>query len=137
MGEEYDLGKLVLRTPDGKEVEWNGITETTIDPGSDNQKYDGIFAHLEEASSMSFEIEGRVSRFGWMWMLLGNKGLVKRAIRWYERLRRTELKQGIRLGNKLDLAVQCAKHKSNNGKRYRQPHIYCYTFRMERNDESL
>ena len=134
MGEEFDLGKLILMTPDGKSVEWNGIQSVSIVPDAEvNHEENKFYAALKASDTIECSMEAQISKIGWLTILLGaNKRMIRRALRWYEWLRRQELKGKITIGNKLDLAAQCAQFKSNNGKRAGRMHTYVYTVRMER-----
>lgn len=136
MGEELEMGKLFLRTPDGKMIEWNGIQEVKVVTGSEvDHEENKTYATLNMSDSIEFECDVHISRESWFWIFLGKKRLVRRALRWYERLRRQEVKGKLIIGNKLDLAAQCARWKSNNGKRAHQRHtLYTYTIRLERED---
>ena len=135
MGEEFEMGKLFLKTPDGEMVEWNGIQEVKVVTGSEvDHEENKIYATLNMSDSMEFECEGHLTKAGYFWLMLGNKRLVRRAYRWYERLRRFEVQGKLHFSNSLDLAAQCARWKSNNGKRAHQLHTYTYTLRLERED---
>lgn len=135
MGEEFEMGKLFLRTPDGQMVEWNGIQEVKVVTGSEvDNEADKIYATLNMSDSIEFECKGQLTKDSYFWLMLGNKRLVRRALRWYEWLRRQEVKGKLVIGNKLDLAAQCARFKSNNGKHAHRLHTYTYTLRLERED---
>ena len=134
MGEEFDLDKMILMAPDGRSFEWNGIQNITIAKDSDaNHEENKIYAALKTSDTIECSIEAQISKIGWFTILLGaNKRMIRRALRWYEWLRRQEIKGKMTIGNKLDLAAQCAQFKSNNGKRAGRMHTYVYTIRMER-----
>ena len=137
MGEEYELlSNLILQTPDGKQIHWDGLTTATIIPEESEERSDEIYATIKNTESFEFECEAHISRKNWLMFLVGdNKRMIRRALRWYEWLRRQEVKGNLKIGNRLDLAAQCARFKRNNGKNAGpRNHIYSYWIRMERVD---
>ena len=140
-GFEFGIGNLILKSSDGKEVKWDGLSTATLVPeetdvtgscidGEENK----VYATLKNTESFEFECEARISRKSLLLFLVGdNKRMIRRALRWYEKLRRMELKGKAKFGNRLGLAAQYARFKENNRK-HKTPHIYTYWFRMERED---
>lgn len=136
MGEEdYSTGlkHFVLTTADGHSVDWEGFTEIQVTGSEVDHEENKVYAVLDNTASMSFEINGYISRKAMLLFLVGdNKRAIRRALRWYEKLRRQEIKGKYKFDNKLNLAAKCARFKRNNGKRGNHPHIYQYTIRTER-----
>lgn len=131
MGEELEFSSFILRGPDGKEYEWNGLTTATIISDEDNKQY----ADIRNTETMEFSCEAHTSRKTVLLFLVGyGKRTIRRALRWDEKLRRMEIKNKVKFGDRLYLAAECARFKGNNRKR-KIPHFYTYWFRMEREDD--
>ncbi len=136
MGEEYELSNLILQTPDGKQIHWDGLTTATIVPEESEERSDELYATIKNTESFEFECEVHISRKSLLLFLVGdNKRMIRRALRWNEKLRRLEIKSGCcKIGNRLDLAAQAAQFKGNNGKHAGHNHIFTYTLRFEREE---
>ncbi|MDT3386692.1 MAG: hypothetical protein LIR46_02860 [Bacteroidota bacterium] len=131
MGEELETGKLYLKTPDGQMVEWNGLENAQLITGSEvDHEENKIYGIINRNDSMEFECEAKITRQSWLTIMFGgNRRMIRRALRWYERLRRMELKHNVKLSNRFDHAAQCACFKANN-KKPKTPHVYTYWFMM-------
>ena len=92
MGEELEnvLTSYMLYGPDGKRIEFDGLPTAEFVPEQEKDLKDSeTYTAIKNTDTMEFTIEGSFTRAGYFMFVLGNnKRLIRRAFRWYEKLRR-------------------------------------------------
>lgn len=115
MGEELELSNLVIKLPDGKIVPWEQVTwQPTVEKGKDCSGE--VFACLDRNQEMWFECTGHVDHWFMLRLLCGSDRMVRRALRWKERIRRDFLKgkHEMKREDWETVAILCAKKCGNN-----------------------
>ena len=123
MGEEdfeYGIqGNLYLKNSDGKVVEWSGLQSVQLseDAETDNNEE---YAHLNEIESFDCKMDCHLSKRSYFFLRVGaNRRMIRRAFRWYEKLRRNDVKNHVKYLDNLNTAARYALSKGNNSKKPR------------------
>lgn len=118
MGEELELVSMVLKGPDGVCVPWDGLTTTEIDPEHSKDCEGEVYAHLVPTQKISgtIMIKNPCKHFMLHMFMGGNSRMVRRVLRWKERIRRDFLKgeHEIKREDWETVAILCAKKCGNN-----------------------
>ena len=117
MGEELELSNLVIKLPDGKIVPWEQVTwQPTVEKEKEKDCSGEVFACLDRNQEMWFECTGHVGHWFMLRLLLGSDRMVRRALRWKERIRRDFLKgkHEMKREDWETVAILCARHAANN-----------------------
>lgn len=118
MGEEEfenSLTSFMLYGPDGKGIEFDGLSTAEFVPEQEKDLKDSeTYAAIKNTDTIEFTIEGIFTRAGYFMLVLGNnKRLIRRAFRWHEKLRR----KGWPKYDLIETAVYKALSGGNNRKR--------------------
>ena len=121
MGEEYDIldAKFIVgeRTLEFSQVESVEIVSDTEE--STNE----VFASIKPTAEMEFSCSWTMSKKAYFMLMVGtNRRMIRRALRWYEKLRR----KGFSKENALYKAAYKARFAGNN-KKPKQCKFYGYT----------
>lgn len=123
--ERFLSGFIAITDQNGKTVTWTGLTNAEFATDSDGaykkpDNADEIYARIPK--SQEFHATGtllmtRFNEYVLFYGVPGNRRMVRRAIRWEEKLRRW----GYPKARRKLWAAKCALHASNNGKKGNQP----------------
>lgn len=111
MGKEYEFKKAYLMSMNGEFIPFKGFSNMTCVEKEDSE---GCIIYPPSQEDAYFNIVGYSSKKSILYLLAGpNKRTIRKALRWYEKLRRLEIKYPeCRLNNKLILAANKAKFGS-------------------------
>lgn len=115
MGEELELSNLVIKLPDGKIVPWEQVTWQPI-VEKEKDCSGEVFARLDRDQGISFECTGHIDHWFMLRLLCGSDRMVRRMLRWKERIRRDYLKgkHEMRREDWETVAILCARHAARN-----------------------
>ena len=122
-GFEYGIGDLFYKDSKGKMVKFDHLGTAEFAPNTEhsNNAGENVTWATDLHKPMAFEGTLKlVNRFPYFILAFGgNKRMIRRAIRWLEKIRRAKVKGEIAPESKDDrfLAAEFARNLGNNGKR--------------------